>query len=227
MSEATATDRRQVSGLARLYWTAYYLLLRAATGTAFFIAGAAGARWVGLWLTLPLMVCAAALVCGLVAMGLSRSGGRVSYFNRLAVIVLPVGIRLGRGRLIPMFAWSAALWSAVGMAGAICASLWSHGMLHTSTHAPVLRVLLIASLFVDGATFVMLTQQAIKQMTPRSAGLKPLAIILAGLLVLMVGGVGLWLANWPWLAVLLAGGPPAIVAGSYSSFILMRIGTHH
>src|ERR1700722_539115 len=49
---------------------------------------------VGVWLTLPMTVCAAAIVCGCVAMLLGHAGGRVSYINRLAVIVLPIGLHI-------------------------------------------------------------------------------------------------------------------------------------
>jgi hypothetical protein len=225
MTFSSISVRRQPSALARLIWWAYYLVLRAAMGAAFFIAGVAGARWVGVWLTLPLAACAAAVVCGGVAMGFGRAGGRVSKFNRLAVIVLPGGLRIARGRLPSMFAWSAGLWSAVGMAGAIYGGLGSHGMHHGPVHAPALHGLFVASLFVDGACFVMSTFQAVKLVTPKSSVPRALAMMLAGLLALMIGGVGLWLGDFPWAGVLVAGVPPAIVGGFYVWFILVRIAT--
>lgn len=219
MNNDTAVDRRPPSGLARLYWRTYYLVLRAAMGAAFFVGAAASAMRVGVWLTLPMAACAAAMVCGFVAMRLSQAAGRVSYINRLAVIVLPIGLHVGRGRLLPMFAWSTALWSAVGMAGAIYGGM----RFHATHHAPLLRVLLIASLFVDGASFVMLTKQAVTRLTLKSPGAKPVAIMLTGLLALMVGGVGLWMADLPWPAVLLAGGPPLIAALFYGFLFLALI----
>jgi hypothetical protein len=217
MGEGTGTERRSPSGLAWLYWRGYYLVLRVAMGAVFFVGATVAARRVGVWFTLPMAVCAAALVCGFVAMKLSWAGGRVSYVNRLAVIVLPLGMRARGARLVSMFAWSAGLWAVVGMAGAIYGGMSSHG----AQHAPGLRVLLIASLFVDGVSLVMLVQQAVRSLTLKSPGMRPVVLMLAGLVAMMVGGVGLWMADWPRAAVLVAGGPIVVVGGFYGVFFLM------
>jgi hypothetical protein len=209
-----------------LRWSAYYLVLRVAMGAAFFVGAGAAARWVGVWFTLPMAACTAAMVCGFVAIKLNQTGGRVSYINQLAVIVFPVGRRSARGRLLPMFAWSAGLWSTIEMAGAIYGGVWSHGMDHASTHALLLRVLLIVSLFVDAASFVLLILQAVRRLSPKSPTMIPVGLSLAALLVLIVGGVGLWMAGLPWAAVLLAGGPPVIVAGIYSVFVVRLFASH-
>jgi hypothetical protein len=214
-------DQSRPSWLAQLYWRAYYYLLRAAVGAGFFALGLVGAKWIGIGLMAPVVICAAAVVCGLVAMLLGQGGGKVSYVNRLAVIVLPLGLRAGGGRLMPLFAWSAGLWSAVGMAGAVVAGVWAR----ETTRAPALRVVLVASLLVDGAAFVMLTKQAVTRLTLTSARMKPVAVMLAGLMALMGGGIGLWMADLPWAAVLVAGGPPVIVAGIYGVLLVVMMGS--
>jgi hypothetical protein len=191
----------------------------------FFAAGAWLEPRLGIVLTTVCTSLMALAVCAVTALMLRRaSPGRVSLVNRIAPILLPVGIHLGRGKLKPMVAWSTANWAVIALAGAL------FGKLRFSISAPpasgrntagVLRVLFIIGIVVDALGLGYLMNRWTQQRASGSSKLKsmlPLWMIL--LLAMSAGFIFSW-KGWPMLAALTAGAPPVIVGGFYGLFILV------
>jgi hypothetical protein len=176
----------------------------------------------------PAMLCMCTIALGLcaaTAMMLHRATpGRVSVANRIAPIILPIGIHLGRGKLWPMVAWSTAGWAMIALAGALCGKF---GFAFASSPATrgnageFFRAAFIIGVILDALGLGYLLNLWAKIRARGSSNLKaifPLFLIL--LCAIGSGFIFSW-KGWPTMAAMIACAPPVLVGGFYGLFMQM------
>jgi hypothetical protein len=162
-------------------------------------------------------------LCGSVALALTRSpSGQISAINHLAPIILPLGFHIGRGKLPPIVVCSSVGWITVGSLAAIHA-VTGFQIIRPSDghHSWVLSGLMILSVLVDCILFVFLSTLATKNLSLKSPGLKPMMTVLSILAATVFAAILLWNLGWPASATVLAGAPPILVGGFYTSLFLV------
>ncbi|MGL4553310.1 MAG: hypothetical protein ACRC33_19260 [Gemmataceae bacterium] len=185
--------------------------------------GAAAALGTGLAVrfgpTVAGLICAvaAAIACAAGAVLLRTSPvGRVTWRNRAAGNLIPWGWRLNAGRLWPVVVVSWCVWVLIGTA----AILLRPGPAEESPGVD-LRGSLFAAWVVDGATLLYLVG-TVRQATPGSR-VGPLWAVSASVLAVIAVSVGLYLGDRPEGALLVAGGPPAVVGGLAGGAVLLVV----
>lgn len=179
----------------------------------------------GMSCSIVLVSVLAGAVCAGVAVALRRVPmGRVTFVNRLAPIVLPFGFNLGHGKLWPVVVCSWAAWTVIAAVAAVHSAtgfqlLVSSQLGSSNDRAPLLRLVTLISLIIDGIGIAYLADNATKYLTLRSPGLKPLAIVISTLLALMLGSIFIWRLGYPRCGAALAALPPVVLVGFYSSFL--------
>ncbi len=186
------------------------VLISAAAAACFGLAGRFGPAtgaviWAGV----------AALACG-TGMALLRTSavGRVTWRNRAAGYLIPWGWRLNRGRLWPVPVISWLVWMAVGTA----VILLRPGQAE-ETPAIGIRAGLSAAWVVDAAA-LMFVAGSIGQATPGSR-VGSLWKLAGAVSVMIAASVGLYLADRPEAALLVGGGPPAVIGASTGLVVLV------
>ncbi|AWM40211.1 hypothetical protein GobsT_13420 [Gemmata obscuriglobus] len=169
---------------------------------------------------LLLWAAAAAGACVLGAVLLRVSAvGRITWRNRAAGYLIPWGWRLNRGRLWPVAVVSWVVWVAVGAAALLLRP--SPG---EDGPAVGVRIALFAAWAVDAAALVFILG-SIRQATPggRVGSLWKLVAVIAGL---VGASVALHLGDLSRAALLLAGGPPAVLIVIAALFVglMMTVG---
>lgn len=157
-----------------------------------------------------------AIACGVGAVLLRYSPiGRFGWQNRVAAYLIPWGGRLGRGVLWPIPVASWAVWLAIGAA----VFLLRPAAEELDATAAAVRILLFVAWMADGAGILYLLGTLRQHYPSGSSGGRSLWKIAGALVALVAASVGLYLGGLPVLALLVAGGPPALVAGGYGLFL--------
>ena len=163
------------------------------------------------WAALAVWAGGMALLCTLAAVALKGAPmGKLTWRNRLAGYLLPWGYKLGRGKLIPMTAAAWAIWVLLG-AGTIL-------LVSTSAAAhPWLATLIFITWVIEGGLLVRQLGLSLTFST-RSGRIAVLqfALVLAGLIG---AGMVLWVMGYPGWALVVSGGPVALVGGGYGLFL--------
>lgn len=162
------------------------------------------------------LIWAAAVACGCgMGTGLLKTSpiGRVTWRNRVAAYLIPWGWRLNGGLLwpVPIISW--VVWMAIGAA----VFLLRPGP--AEEHPGVgLRIALFAAWAIDAAALVYLLG-AIRQATPggRVRSLWQLTAVIA---LVLAASVGLYLAGSAPAALVVGGGPPAVIGGCMGLIVL-------
>ena len=185
----------------------------------------AACRWLATELgPLPAVGAFAGLVvvlCSVTGLALARQEpGRVSLRNYAAGLLLPWGYKVGHGKLPAIVAVSAVIWIAIGVAAVL--ALNGTAALAAGGDAPlVARVLLWIAWLVDGFALTRLFQVLITRGSSVSRATRRFTFGLLGLviasIVLVVSSAS---AGSTWLALALVGGPPLLIGGGYSLFLL-------
>lgn len=196
------------------------------------------ARELGAWGALGIWAGGMALVCAATAAMLRRAPAeKVTWVNRMAGFVLPWGYYIGRGKLprIAMFSWLG--WVALGAAVVTLTSLnvdsppppeaaampeaGASGEANEAW-ATVLRVLLLIAWLVDGAALMLIVGNQARYRMPLKSSVMTIVAILAGLIAVSAALAFFGGSIWTLLAaVIVAGGPPAMVGLFYGFFILV------
>lgn len=188
-----------------------FLLVAAAAAACSLLAERYGTRAAGL-----IWAAAAACACGAGTALLATSAvGRVTWRNRVAGYLIPWGWRLNRGRLwpVPIISW--VVWVAIGAAALVLRP----GPAAEEPPGLGVRVALFAAWVADAAALLYVAG-TIRQATPggRVRSLWDLAAVIA--LVLAVS-VGLYLGGLATAALVVGGGPPAVLGGCAAVFVLL------
>jgi hypothetical protein len=159
----------------------------------------------------------AAIFCGLGTLAIARQPiGQPTAWGRLGSGVVHWGWRAGRGKLWPPVVISWVIWVLVGLAAVGLVRHRDDGF-----H----QVLILAWAVEVAALFYILGLGLSKQF---STGFLPPSLLgIAGSLILMVGASA-WLASTGTpaakrLALMVAGGPPLIIAVTYGLFLLVTL----
>lgn len=136
--------------------------------------------------------------------------GQVTWRNRLAGYLIPWGWRLNRGRLWPVAVISWVVWTAVsGAAVLLRADEPSLGM----------RAALLAAWLIDASALVFLLG-TIAQATPGSR-LGSIWKLVAFITAVLCASVGLYVAGQATAALIVAGGPPAVIGVVFGLVLLI------
>jgi hypothetical protein len=148
--------------------------------------------------------------------------GRANWHNRVAVYFIPWGYRLGRGKLVPIAVAAWLIWMLIGV-GAVVIEAWGGataagaGMAWTALGPhPVLAALLFASWCVYGAIVVWQLGFVIASIGTQSAMRLKFPGVCVGL---TAASAALWMAGHPAWALLVGGGPLAVVGSVYGIWI--------
>jgi hypothetical protein len=190
---------------------------------------------VGWALVQRLQVGMALLTAALIGATLSITGalllrgsavGKVTWRNYTAGWLLPWGYTLGRGQLKGIALVSGSLWTLLA-AGAIYVSTTATAADSSAAPgAPAASISawwLLLAWVVDGGCLLYLLGQSLKNsLRGSSAGIRLRKLLLA-LVAMLVGSLVLQLFGYTGLAVLVAGGPPLVLGGTYGLFLLMLL----
>lgn len=196
------------------------MIVRAVRLIALVVGAAAACYWLadryGVRDAAIVWACGTATACGIGAVLLRLSPvGRVGWQNRVAAYLVPWGWRLGRGVLWPIPAASWAVWLAIGAATLVLRPAAEE----LDATATAVRILLFVAWVADGAGILFVLGTLRQHYPSGSSGGRALWKVAGVLVVLIVGSVGLYLGGLPVLALVVAGGPPALVAGGYGLFL--------
>jgi hypothetical protein len=167
------------------------------------------------WAALAVWAAGMAALCTLGAVVLKSAPiGTVTWRNRFAGYLLPWGYKLGRGKLVPITAVAWAIWVLIG-AGTILlvsASAAAH---------PWLAVLVSIAWVIEGGLMVRQLGLSLNFNSPAgSMTVLQSALLLAGL---MGAGMVLWVMGRPGWALVVSGGPLALIGGGYGLFIVVML----
>lgn len=182
---------------------------------AVLLAGAAAAYGLagelGPWPAILTCASTAVVACVIGAMLLRTSAiGQVTWRNRLVGYLIPWGWRLNRGRLWPVAVISWVVWTAVcGAAVLLRSGQPSLGM----------RAALLAAWLIDAAALAHLLG-TIVQATPgsRVCSVWKLVVVITGVLG---ASVGLYAAGQTTAALIVGGGPPAVIGSAFGLVLLL------
>lgn len=174
--------------------------------------GTAAAVWAG----------AAAVACVAGAVLLRTSAvGRITWKNWTAAYLMPWGARLCGGVLWPIPVTSWCVWMAV--AAAVFVLTPGPGEEPVEAAEAVRRVALGTAWVIDGGALLYLVGTIRQHYTVTSRSGRSLFTICAVLVGLIVVSAVFHLLGLPYLALLVAGGPPLVVAVGYGLFVGMML----
>lgn len=153
-----------------------------------------------------------AVVACVIGMVLLRTStiGQVTWRNYLAGYLIPWGWRLNRGRLWPVGVISWVVWTAVSGAAAL---------LRADEPSLGMRAALLAAWLID-ASALMFLLGTIVQATPGSR-LGSVWKLVAFITVVLCASVGLYVAGQTTAALIVGGGPPAVICGAFGLVLLI------
>jgi hypothetical protein len=177
------------------------------------VAAAAYGLAVGLGPWPAVLTCAAvaAVACTVGAILLRTSTiGQVTWRNHLAGYLIPWGWRLNRGRLWPVAVISWAVWTAACGAAVL---------LRSDEPSLGMRAALLAAWLIDASALVFLLGTVV-QATPgsRVVSVWKLVAVITGVLC---ASVGLYVAGQTTAALIVGGGPPALIGGVFGLVLLI------
>ena len=158
---------------------------------------------------------------------------KVSWINHLAGFVLPWGYRIGRGKLWPIVLTSWLIWMLIGVAvmTAVATNRYDEvagvATINGRTQRnPVVTGLLVVAWLVDGG--VLLRCIGLLATSPnRRQILRSLSVPMAILAGILLASIGLVTVNCTpaaaRTALLIAGGPPLLIAVAYGGFVLVML----
>lgn len=153
----------------------------------------------------------AAVACVLGAILLRRSTiGQVTWRNRLAGYLIPWGWRLNRGRLWPVAIISWVVWTAVCGAAVL---------LRSGEPSLGMRAALLAAWLIDASALVFLLG-TIVQATPGSR-LGSVWKLVTFIVAVLCARVGLYVVGQTTAALIVGGGPPAVIGGVFGLVLLI------
>jgi hypothetical protein len=183
---------------------------------AVLLGGCAAAAYVlavefGHWPAALTCAAGAAVVC-IIGAALLRTStiGQVTWRNRLAGYLIPWGWRLNRGRLWPAAVFSWVVWAAVCGAAVL---------LRSDEPSLGVRAALLTAWLIDASALVFLLG-TIVQATPgsRVGSVWKLVAVITGVLC---ASVGLYVTGQTTVALIVGGGPPALIGGVFGLVLLI------
>ena len=180
------------------------------------LAGSAAAAYglgaeFGPWPAVLTCATVAAVACVIGAVLLRTSAiGQITWRNRLAGYLIPWGWRLNRGRLWPVAVISWVVWTAVSGAAVL---------LRSDAPSLGMRAALLAAWLIDASALVFLLG-TIVQATPgsRLGSVWKLVAVITGVLCV---SVGLYVGGQATAALIVGGGPPAVIGGVFGLVVLI------
>jgi len=202
----------------RIFQRTMFYLYRAALGAGFVFGAAYLTNKPTPLLASLTMVAAAAVLCALVALLLkSQKPGKITFVNYAAGVALPLGYRIGRGRLLPIVICSWLGWSVLSVIGAVYPKLQLQAAASSPSGPPgtTFMVFLWISWVLNGLALLMCLRVLV--MRPAASLIKPTA----AMLLFFGGSVALWQLGHPVKAMLLSYAPILIFGGGYALFIVV------
>lgn len=208
----------------RWFWFALFRLLPAAVVVAIATGLARVLPLLGAWATTTAIGGALAVTGALVLR--SARVGQITWRNRVAGLLLPWGYVLGRGKLPGIVLACTAIWSA--LAAAVLLSLAGTAVVPNAGAAPTpvapanggsSSPWLLLAWIVDGACLLYLLGMLTKYFAPHAQVTRSQLKLVLVLVVMIVGSIVLHLAGYAGPALLVAGGPVALVGGAYGLFL--------
>lgn len=206
----------------RWFWFALFRLLPAAVVVAIATGFALLMPLLAAWATTTAIGGALAVTGAMLLR--SAQVGQITWRNRAAGFLLPWGYVLGRGKLPGIVIACTAIWSA--LAAAVLLSLVETANVPSPTPvvAPVAAAgastpWLLLAWIVDGACLCYLLGTLTKYFAPHAQVTRTQLKLVLVLVTMLAGSVVLHLAGHTWLALLVAGGPVALVGGAYGLFL--------
>ncbi len=163
------------------------------------------------WAALAVWASGMVLLCTLAAVALKGAPmGQITWRNRLAGYLLPWGYKLGGGKLAPMTAAAWAIWVLIGAGTVLLVG-------NSAAAHPWLATLIFITWVIEGGLLVR-QLGLFSTFSSRSGRISILqsALLLAGLIA---GGMVLWVMGYPGWALVVSGGPVALVGGGYGLFL--------
>jgi hypothetical protein len=182
---------------------------------------------IGAWLTLA-GVAALATLAAVAGGHLLKTStvSKITWKNRLAGFMVPWGWKLANGKLGRAQIASAAIWTLLGGAGVMLASgptsvsISSSG---TMRFPNVVTALLALAWIIDGAAVVYLLSTMLKNFDVASPQALSLIKVMALCVAILLGSLLLWTLGHPYIALLIAGGPPMALAVFFGLFIFIML----
>jgi len=170
------------------------------------------------WLAMIIWSILTAALCAIGAWLLHGAPlGLVNWRNRAAGYLLPWGFKLGRGKLLPSAIAAWLIWVAIGTATITLIS-WPAS---AATSHPVIATLLFISWIILGALIVR--QLGFIHTFGSAHGRRSLGQSALALAALIAAGLTLWLLRRPGWALVVSGGPIAMVGGGYGLFLAVML----
>lgn len=208
----------------RWFWFAFFRLLPVAIVVAVATGFARVMPLTAAWACTAAVGAACAVTGALVLR--SAQVGQISWRNRVAGLLLPWGYVLGRGKLLGIVIACTAIWSA--LAAAVLLSLVAPEAMPNAGAAPVPTgpaatgapgPWLLLAWIVDGACLCYLLGTLTKYFAPHAQVTRTQLKLVLVLVVMIAGSVVLHLTGHGGLALLVAGGPVAVIGGGYGLFL--------
>lgn len=191
------------------------VLIALAAATCVLLAGEFGS-----WPAMGLWSAISSCGCLLGALLLRTSSlGSITWKNWVACNLLPWGYRMNRGRLWPIVLASWIAWVSIGAAVLTSTAAGPEPTTGAEDWGPFEATLLFAAWVVDGGAFLHVLGTLVQQFVPGWNGGKSLLKVLIFLLAILGLSIGLFLNGQPFAALLVAGGPLAILGVVYGLFL--------
>jgi hypothetical protein len=193
-----------------------FQLYRSTLGAGFLCATFYLSRQIGPVLASLIATGSAAILCvGVVLRLRSQPPGKITIVNYAAGVTLPLGYRLGKGRLPTIVALSWLGWTVLAVIGATYSRLQFHAAANATLSPPstTLLVFLRICWTIDALALFAFLRVFIHR--PAPSLIKPTATVA----LVLAGSIFLSLAGRPGLALWLAAAPIVIVGGAYGLFL--------
>lgn len=150
--------------------------------------------------------------------------GKITWKNHVAGYCIPWGWRFAGGKLAPVQIASACVWVLLVAIGVLLASNPAATSSSNGFSAPTLPGLLLAlAWIVDGAAVLYLLATMVKNFELRSSQALSMIKAMSFCAAILITSVVLWLLGHPSLALLVAGGPPLVLATIAGLFLLVML----
>lgn len=182
-------------------------------------------QWLGRWPAVGAWAVVTGGACALSGYLLSTSKlNEMTWKNRLAGYLLPWGYTIGRGQLLPIVLVSWAGWALIGAAVAIQPALMpaagtsaAGGVTPASGAPPIWSVLLFAAWAINVAALTYLGGVFFKHHSAASSGGRSMIKLATVVLGLLAVSIGLSVAGYPKVALLIAGGPYLVIGAIFGA----------
>lgn len=183
------------------------------------------AQRLGRWPALGVWAAGTFLATALAAVLLrTTSVGQITWKNRLAGLLLPWGYAISSHRLagIALISWIVWCLVALGVAMTYFRPVAdTTTALSPGTSSNTFRTLLLISWAIDAGGILYLLGMLAKFHDMKSKVAQTQLKALALLTILILASVAMWMAGKAGLALLIAGGPPAVLGSVFALFMIV------